>query len=283
MAGRKATQLDPDLIALSAHAAEAGVKTDQLVDILALQINVEKRPGGAMTTEDVRPLGLRVAEVYDVLQVLRNRRVLAELKEKIQLRMQAQAVALPVAAPIVLPAATAGQAAGAQKTESGNRPERGPIAEMAAEAADFMQGSHPDQLNAVCELFKVTPIELMTPSRRAKVATPRAALRWLLKETTSRSLPDIANRFLSIAEDDSSVAVFGIDHTTVLHSQRTIAFLVQSGGATEDEQPHKIITADIAGKLKVLAESLRKPTVTPPQARPAVPHGDVVGALTDPA
>jgi chromosomal replication initiator protein len=61
---------------------------------------------------------------------------------------------------------------------------------------------------AVCEVFDLTPQELLGPSRVARVALPRQVAMYLSRELTDNSLPSIGRAF-----GDR-------DHTTVLHACR---------------------------------------------------------------
>ncbi|MGH2852831.1 MAG: chromosomal replication initiator protein DnaA [Solirubrobacteraceae bacterium] len=61
---------------------------------------------------------------------------------------------------------------------------------------------------AACRHFDLTPDELLSPSRAARVAWPRQIAMYLARELTSESLPTIGRHF------------GGRDHTTVLHAWR---------------------------------------------------------------
>jgi chromosomal replication initiator protein len=61
---------------------------------------------------------------------------------------------------------------------------------------------------ATCEQFSLSPQELLSPARTARVAWPRQMAMYLARELTEESLPAIGRQF------------GGRDHTTVLHAQR---------------------------------------------------------------
>lgn len=65
--------------------------------------------------------------------------------------------------------------------------------------------------NAVCEHFGVTKIDLQSQCRVRKIAVPRMIAIYLCRELTPKSFPNIGRMF-----GDR-------DHTTALHSHRTIA------------------------------------------------------------
>jgi chromosomal replication initiator protein len=64
---------------------------------------------------------------------------------------------------------------------------------------------------AACTHFDLTPDELLSPSRGARVAWPRQVAMYLARELTAESLPAIGRHF------------GGRDHTTVLHAWRRTA------------------------------------------------------------
>lgn len=68
----------------------------------------------------------------------------------------------------------------------------------------------------VAEFYKIEVADLISKSRKQSVTRPRQIAMALAKELTSNSLPDIGNRF------------GGRDHTTVLHSCRTVAELKEN-------------------------------------------------------
>ena len=59
---------------------------------------------------------------------------------------------------------------------------------------------------AVCERFEISPDELISSARTARVTWPRQAAMYLARELTSQSLPSIGREF------------GGRDHTTVMHA-----------------------------------------------------------------
>jgi chromosomal replication initiator protein len=61
---------------------------------------------------------------------------------------------------------------------------------------------------AACQHFGLSPEELLSPSRTARIAWPRQVAMYLARELTDESLPAIGRRF------------GGRDHTTVLHAWR---------------------------------------------------------------
>ncbi len=61
---------------------------------------------------------------------------------------------------------------------------------------------------AACEQFGISPDELISPTRIARVAWPRQVAMYLARELTQESLPSIGRQF------------GGRDHTTVLHAWR---------------------------------------------------------------
>ena len=61
---------------------------------------------------------------------------------------------------------------------------------------------------AACRHFNLSPEELLSPSRTARIAWPRQVAMYLARELTSESLPAIGRHF------------GGRDHTTVLHALR---------------------------------------------------------------
>jgi chromosomal replication initiator protein len=66
---------------------------------------------------------------------------------------------------------------------------------------------------ATAEHFGLKPADLVSACRARAVARPRQAAMWLVKQFTTRSLPDIGRRF------------GGRDHTTVMHAVRRIEAL----------------------------------------------------------
>jgi chromosomal replication initiation ATPase DnaA len=70
-----------------------------------------------------------------------------------------------------------------------------------------------DVQRVVADYYKIPVLEMQSEHRARKVARPRQVAMWLCKQLTTRSLPDIGNRF-------------GFrDHTTVLHAVRRIEAL----------------------------------------------------------
>jgi chromosomal replication initiator protein len=65
-----------------------------------------------------------------------------------------------------------------------------------------------DIQTAACQLFGLSPDELLSPSRAARVTWPRQVAMYLARELTDESLPAIGRHF------------GGRDHTTVLHALR---------------------------------------------------------------
>lgn len=63
---------------------------------------------------------------------------------------------------------------------------------------------------AVCEVFSVTPTDMVSKRRARVIARPRQVAMYLSKKLTKRSLPDIGRRF------------GGRDHTTVMHAVKRI-------------------------------------------------------------
>jgi chromosomal replication initiator protein len=91
-------------------------------------------------------------------------------------------------------------------------------AELAHEVLDslYPRSSSPGQRSrtiheiqaATCEQFGLSPDELLSPARTARIAWPRQLAMYLARELTSESLPAIGRQF------------GGRDHTTVLHAWR---------------------------------------------------------------
>jgi len=71
--------------------------------------------------------------------------------------------------------------------------------------------------------FALTPQELLSRSRRRTIARPRQIAMFVCTRMTTRSLPDIGNRF------------GGFDHTTVLYARDRVAKLVESDQQLRDE------------------------------------------------
>ena len=85
---------------------------------------------------------------------------------------------------------------------------------------------------ATAEHFGLKPADLVSACRTRAVARPRQAAMWLVKQFTTRSLPDIGRRF------------GGRDHTTVMHAVRRIDEL-------------RISDAQLARDLEILTRKLR--------------------------
>lgn len=75
---------------------------------------------------------------------------------------------------------------------------------------------------AACERFGLTPDELLSSSRAARVSRPRQIAMYLARELTSESLPAIGRQF------------GGRDHTTVLHAHRRTAKRIAEDAATRE-------------------------------------------------
>ena len=79
-----------------------------------------------------------------------------------------------------------------------------------------------DIQKATCELFGITPAELVSPSRTARVSWPRQLAMYLSRELTDESLPAIGRHF------------GGRDHTTVIHAcRRTRARIADDAAARQ--------------------------------------------------
>jgi chromosomal replication initiator protein len=85
---------------------------------------------------------------------------------------------------------------------------------------------------ATAEHFGLKPADLVSACRARAVARPRQAAMWLVKQFTTRSLPDIGRRF------------GGRDHTTVMHAVRRIDEL-------------RISDPQLARDLEILTRKLR--------------------------
>jgi chromosomal replication initiator protein len=95
---------------------------------------------------------------------------------------------------------------------------RPPSAELATEVLDNLyphKAVRPRSLTeiqeAACRHFDLSPEELLSPSRAARVIWPRQVAMYLARELTGESLPAIGRHF------------GGRDHTTVLHAWRRTA------------------------------------------------------------
>ena len=67
----------------------------------------------------------------------------------------------------------------------------------------------------VCQFFKISKNEMLSPRRSRYLVRPRQIAMYLSKNLTSKSLPDIGREFSNR------------DHTTVIHSVKTIEKLRQ--------------------------------------------------------
>lgn len=259
------------LAALERDADALGVSSAQLVQLAALDVQLQKRPGGAITLDDVNGMGLYVAEARFVIDRMRTRGIMEGLKKKMRPDTGSRAAKKVSVTPSARSHLRSVGTASVQKW-----PRVGTIAEMCAVAADSMHRAHPDQLKAICELFNIKPVELMNPIRRPGIVTARAALQWLLTKTTSRSLQDIAGRFVSLEKDDKGreYAVAGIDHTTIMYSRNKFDMLMARGGIKENGEQHPIITRDIAAKLGALADAMSLPNLSAPKKPPVVPRSE---------
>jgi chromosomal replication initiator protein len=90
-----------------------------------------------------------------------------------------------------------------------------------------------DIQKATAEHFGLKPADLISACRTRAVARPRQAAMWLVKQLTTRSLPDIGRRF------------GGRDHTTVLHAVRRIDELRASD--TQLSRDLEILTRKLRG------------------------------------
>jgi chromosomal replication initiator protein len=77
-----------------------------------------------------------------------------------------------------------------------------------------------DIQRATCELFGISPEELLSSSRTARVAWPRQLAMYLSRELTEESLPAIGRRF------------GGRDHTTVMHACRRTSARIDADETT---------------------------------------------------
>ncbi len=100
---------------------------------------------------------------------------------------------------------------------------RPPSAELATEVLDNLyphKAVRPRSLaeiqEAACRHFDLSPEELLSPSRAARVIWPRQVAMYLARELTSESLPAIGRHF------------GGRDHTTVLHAWRRTAAKIRT-------------------------------------------------------
>jgi chromosomal replication initiator protein len=75
---------------------------------------------------------------------------------------------------------------------------------------------------AACERFGLTPAELLSSSRAARISWPRQVAMYLARELTEESLPALGRQF------------GGRDHTTVLHAYRRTAARIASDVESRD-------------------------------------------------
>jgi len=75
---------------------------------------------------------------------------------------------------------------------------------------------------AACEHFGVSPDELLSPARAARIARPRQLAMYLARELTGESLPAIGRQF------------GGRDHTTVLHAWRRTSARIAEDDITRE-------------------------------------------------
>jgi chromosomal replication initiator protein len=75
---------------------------------------------------------------------------------------------------------------------------------------------------ATCEFFGISPDELLSPGRAARIAWPRQVAMYLARELTGESLPAIGRQF------------GGRDHTTILHAWRRTSARIADDGASRE-------------------------------------------------
>jgi len=75
---------------------------------------------------------------------------------------------------------------------------------------------------AACEFFRISPDELLSPARTARISWPRQVAMYLARELTGESLPSIGRQF------------GGRDHTTVLHAWRRTSARIASDGDSRE-------------------------------------------------
>ncbi len=99
--------------------------------------------------------------------------------------------------------------------------------ELAAEVLDSLYPRVPSKprslaeiQTAACRHFELSPEELLSPSRSARVTWPRQVAMYLARELTGESLPAIGRHF------------GGRDHTTVLHAWRRIEAKIHTDPAS---------------------------------------------------
>lgn len=101
-------------------------------------------------------------------------------------------------------------------------------------AETFPQRTYPPVkaiVATVAQLYKVTPLDILSARRTKNVVRPRQVAMYLARTFTPKSLPDIGQQFA------------GRDHTTILHAVRKITALV----TTDDQLKQEIgvITAKL--------------------------------------
>ncbi len=105
-------------------------------------------------------------------------------------------------------------------------------AELAGEVLDslYPRSASPGQRKrtvaeiqaATCDQFGLSPEELLSPARAARIARPRQLAMYLARELTGESLPAIGRQF------------GGRDHTTVLHAWRRTSARIADDDATRE-------------------------------------------------
>ena len=80
---------------------------------------------------------------------------------------------------------------------------------------DFIQ-------TAVCKFFKISKNEMLSSRRSRYLVRPRQAAIYLTKMLTSKSLPEIGREFSNR------------DHTTIIHSVKTIEKLIKEDSDLEN-------------------------------------------------
>jgi chromosomal replication initiator protein len=100
-------------------------------------------------------------------------------------------------------------------------------AELATEVLDSLYPNQDPPIRSIaeiktaaCEQFGLSPEELLSPARTARVAWPRQVAMYLARELTQESLPAIGREF------------GGRDHTTVLHAWRRTEERISTNSAS---------------------------------------------------
>lgn len=101
--------------------------------------------------------------------------------------------------------------------------------------------------SAVCRHFRIKPDLILSKTRTADVVRPRQVICYLARCHTDLSMPEIGRK------------LGGKDHTTVLHSDRKIAKLIQEDTALADDI--RTIEYDIFSRIKDLKDSLGRSAV----------------------